>query len=100
MAEIARLTKAELERILTRKLSLKDPQFFLEQYGSLLGGDIISSTFKGKRDHQRQDMIWDALEAELGSSFKTRVGMLLAYTPDEWNLGAEPVKTPKRKKVG
>jgi hypothetical protein len=42
-------------------------------------------------------MIWDAFEAELGAGSVLQVGMLLAYTPDEWNLGDEekPVKSKK-----
>jgi acid stress-induced BolA-like protein IbaG/YrbA len=82
----AGLTKADLERILTARLALKEPRFFLEKVGNRLVGNIISVTFKGKKDHDRQAMIWDALEEELGPESVMRVGMLLAYTPDEWDL--------------
>jgi len=34
-------------------------------------------------------MIWDALDKELGASSVKEVGMLLAYTPDEWDLPLE-----------
>ncbi len=84
---MAQITAKKLEEILARRLQLKDPEFQLEKIGSLLVGNIVSPTFKGKRDHERQQMIWDGLEAELGRESANLVGMLLAYTPDEWRLG-------------
>ena len=98
---MAKLTKDKLKSILNERLSLEDPQYFLEKVGTRLVGHIVSSSFRGKRDHKRMEMIWDALEAELGpDSFKV-VGMLLPYTPEEWNIDAdETVTTRKRKKVG
>ena len=98
---MARITKDKLESILTKRLSLKDPQFILERVGTRLVGNVVSPSFKGKTDHQRLEMIWDALEAELGPHFSLLVGMLLAYTPEEWNIDAdEKGTTRKRKKVG
>ena len=98
---MAKLTKDKLESILNSRLSLKDPVYDLERYDNRLFGSIISPTFKGKRDHKRQEMIWDALEAELGPKAAAMVGMLLAYTPEEWHFGEEPRATPRRrKKVG
>jgi acid stress-induced BolA-like protein IbaG/YrbA len=98
---MAKLTKDKLESILSKRLSLKDPQYFLEKFGGRLVGDVVSPTFKGKRPHQRQEMIWDALEAELGPDAVKLVGMLLAYTPGEWDPNADDEATPnKRKKVG
>lgn len=81
-----KLTKPRLQQVLTNTLSLKDPEFHLEQVGGRLSGSVISITFKGKRDHERQQMIWDALESALGRDVVKLVGMLLAYTPDEWNI--------------
>ena len=40
-------------------------------------------------DHQRQQMIWDALDEELGAASVKEVGMLLAYALDEWDLPLE-----------
>jgi acid stress-induced BolA-like protein IbaG/YrbA len=91
-----KLTNKRLEQVLTRRLKLVDPQFVLEKSGSWIYGDVISLTFKGKRDHKRQVMIWDALEAEFGERAKSMVGMLLAFTPDEWNLGSEDMPLPRR----
>ena len=96
-----KLTKIRLAKILNEGLSLKDPQYFFERVGSRLVGNIVSSSFKGKHDHERQKMIWDALVAVLGQNSATLVGMLLAFTPEEWNLGADEQTAPaKRKKVG
>jgi acid stress-induced BolA-like protein IbaG/YrbA len=97
---MTKLTKKKLETILTRRLGLVAPEFRLEKASERLIGNVISVTFKGKRDHERQKMIWDALEAELGADSVLRVGMLLAYTPDEWNLDADEKPTPKAKKAG
>jgi len=98
---MAKLTRKKLEAVLSNRLCLKAPQFLLEKTGGRLVGDIVSASFRGRRDYERQKMIWDALEAEFGAEAATLVGMLLAYTPEEWNLGAdEAAATPKRKKVG
>jgi acid stress-induced BolA-like protein IbaG/YrbA len=98
-----RLSQKRLKQILTESLRLKEPEFHLEKAGNRLVGDIISPTFRGKGDHKRQDMIWDALEAELGHDALLLVGMLLAYTPDEWHLGEDNAETAGKhrdKKVG
>ena|SRR5688572_16452417 len=101
MAKQSTLTKERLARILTARLSLKDPAFHLEKAGGRLVGDVVSPSFRGRRDHERQQMIWDALDAELGSESVTRVGMLLAYTPEEWELGArQPPATKAAKRAG
>ena len=78
----------KLKEILTRRLKLKDPHFRLEGRGRV-SGSVVSATFTGKGDSERQKMIWDALDKEFGSSSVKDVGMLLAYTPDEWELPLE-----------
>ena len=94
------LTKNKLMGILTGRLSLEDPEYFLEKAGRRLVGDIVSPTFMGMDDHERQKTIWDALEAELGPDAFRLVGMLLAYTPEEWHLGEDDTATTgKSKKV-
>lgn len=96
------MSHQKLKSILTRRLKLKDAQFHLEGKGRV-SGNIVSITFAGKRDHQRQQMIWDALDDELGAASVKEVGMLLAYTPDEWNIALEgnsSGKSPARKKAG
>jgi acid stress-induced BolA-like protein IbaG/YrbA len=97
---MAKLTKKKLEEILTSRLQLADPDFRLEKAGDRLVGNVISETFKGKRDRERQKLVWDALESEFGEDSVRLVGLLLAYTPDEWNLGSDEKPTPKAKKAG
>ena len=91
--------------ILTERLSLVDPDYRLEKYNGRWVGHIISPTFWRKGDYERQKMIVDAIEAELGQDANTQVGMLLAYTPREWDLGADDLgeyqpKADRKKKVG
>ena len=56
------LRKHQLEDALTNRLRLIEPQFVLEKMGRKWSGSIISTTFKGKRDLERQQMLWDALK--------------------------------------
>src|SRR5437762_1385475 len=98
---VSNLTKSKLRAILSRRLRLADPKFIIEKAGGRLVGDIISPSFAGKRDRERQELIWGALEAELGPDAGKRVGMFLAYTPDEWSLGEDDKPAEKkRKKAG
>jgi acid stress-induced BolA-like protein IbaG/YrbA len=93
-----KLTKGKLEKLLAQKLGLKSPEFRLENAGGRLVGDIISPSFKGKRDHERQELIWNALESEFGAESVQLVGMLLAFTPDEWNLSDDILSAIKKNK--
>ena len=98
---MAKLTKQRLTKILTDRLRLVDPEFHLEKSGDRYIGNVISESFKGKQDNVRQRMIWKVLEDELGPNFLRQVGLFLAYTPAEWNLGAEDKPAPrKRRKAG
>ena len=96
------MSHEKLKEILTRRLKLKKPQFRLEGRGRI-SGSLVTGTFAGKPAHQRQQMIWDALDEELGAASVKEVGMLLAYAPDEWNLQLEgtvardTVRQPKPK---
>jgi len=83
------VTKKKLQDVLTTKLNLVDARFVLEKAGAKLSGNIISATFSGKDDQQRQRMIWDALEDEFGAQCVHLVGTLLAYTPEEWGVNLE-----------
>ena len=80
-----RVTISKVRDALASQLSLKDPRFRLEKWGNLINGSVISPTFKRKDDMKRQVMIRDALDRVFGSLAEKRVGMILAYTPDEWN---------------
>ena len=74
------MSKVKLQQMLTERLGLNAPVFQLEKIGSKLAGSIVSDTFKGKSARQRQKMIWDALQAELGEDSVRWVGTLLTYT--------------------
>src|SRR2546421_7440878 len=100
MAKLTKITEQKLEAALTRRLTLEEPLFLLERAGGRLIGNIISPSFRGKRDSERQQMIWDALDAEFGNHWGAQVGMLLAYTPQEWTLGSETAPSKKTRKAG
>jgi acid stress-induced BolA-like protein IbaG/YrbA len=85
---------AEIQSVLTRRAKLKAPRFVLEAAGSKVSGSIISETFRGMPDSERQSRIWEALDAEYGPDCAHRVGTLLAFTPDEWDLGDEADASP------
>ncbi len=97
---MAKVTKDELRRILTDGLHLKDPTFMLEKAGTRISGNVVSPSFKGQKDHERQKKIWDVLEENLGAESVKVVGMLLAYTPEEWNFGTEQAPKGRVRKVG
>jgi acid stress-induced BolA-like protein IbaG/YrbA len=80
------MRKEQIEKALADGLSLQSPRFKLQKIGAKVSGHIISDTFRGKTDSARQQMIWDALQAALGSNSVRQVGTLLAYTNDEWDL--------------
>jgi len=79
----------EIEKALRQKLGLADPQFRLEQMGSRVSGSVISSSFEGKGDRERQEMLWHALDEAFGEESDKKVGILLPYTPEEWNVDLE-----------
>jgi hypothetical protein len=92
-----KLNKETITKVLTRELGLRTPEFHLRRAGELIVGAIVSPTFHGHGDHQRQSEIWDALDGAFGPVAVRRVGMLLAYTPDEWNVDIEPPSLTKRR---
>ena len=75
----------QVQDALTRRLNLQSPQFELERAGRKVSGSVISPSFRGLRDSDRQRRIWDEYGPESGG----RVGTLLAFTPDEWNLDSD-----------
>ena len=88
---MAKVTDTQfVEEALRNRLKLDDPQFELESVGGRISGSVISASFRGTGDYERQKMIWDALEGAIGGARAVReVGMLLAYTPEEWNVDLE-----------
>lgn len=99
MQRSMKLTKKRLENILTKRLGLDDPEYHLQEVVGRLVGNIISPSFRRKKDHARQEAIWNALEDELGSQHVRKVGMLLAYSPEEWApelIAESPKRTRKQ----
>lgn len=86
-----KVSKSQLQSALVRELKLAQPVFRLESNGARVSGSVVSETFRGKKDHERQRMIWDALEKVYGPASVKLVGMLLAYTPEEWDADAKVV---------
>ena len=98
MGHSSALTKVKLEKILTDGLSLDHPRYQLQKVGGRLVGNIISPTFRRMADYKRQKMIWNVLEHELGELSLRKVGMLLAYSPEEWDpelITESPKRTRK-----
>jgi acid stress-induced BolA-like protein IbaG/YrbA len=86
---MAKVAQSKLKQILSRKLKLRDPHFFLRKEGSLIVGSMVDPVFKKMTDLQRQNKIWDILESQFGESARSSFGMILAYTPEEWDLPLE-----------
>ena len=103
---MAPLTKGALENLLTRRARLKAPRFRLRVADKKLVGGVISDSFKGMTNSERQQKLWDALEQALGTRAVRRVGMLLPYTDDEWDEPLEGMASARkslngaRKKAG
>ena len=84
---MAAVSQQKLREILIKRLKLVSPQFQLEKLPrGKVSGSVISDTFMGRSNINRQQDIWAALEDELGSTATTLVGTLLAYTTAEWNV--------------
>jgi acid stress-induced BolA-like protein IbaG/YrbA len=81
------MTEEALRDILTERLGLASPRFEFERLpGGKLSGSVVSDTFKGLTDSDRQDRIWSALDEALGEQASSVVGTLLAYTDAEWDV--------------
>jgi acid stress-induced BolA-like protein IbaG/YrbA len=95
------MSKVKVAQTLTRALKLKEPTFRLERWGDQVYGSVISATFRRMDDLRRQRSIWNALEAEFGPKARQQVGMILAYTPQEWDFDASepPRNAPTTKKT-
>lgn len=71
--------------LLTRRLDLKEPEFYLETLPSgKVAGNVVSDSFRGMDDLERQRRIWNALDEEFEGEATGNVSTLLAYTKDEW----------------
>ncbi len=52
--------------------------------GERVKGIIVSESFAGSDDADRQDQLWDILEEKLSQTEQRRVLSLIAYTPEEY----------------
>ena len=105
MAKRARLTPARVVRILKNRLALRDAQFMFETArGGNVFGDIVSPSFRGMRSRQRLDMLRRVLREELTPEEQQQVGMIITYTPEEWNIDdlilGLPIPKKTKKKAG
>ncbi len=57
--------------------------------GERVKGVIISESFAGMDDADRQDHVWDLLESKLKQTEQRRVLSLIAYTPEEYRAFKE-----------
>ena len=57
--------------------------------GERVKGLIISESFTGMDDADRQDHVWDLLESKLSQTEQRRVLSLIAYTPEEYRAFKE-----------
>lgn len=98
---MATTAKKKLTATLTDRLRLREPEFHLERLGGKLCGSIISDSFRGVDSRGRQKKIWDALAKEFGDDSRSVVGVLFAYTKDEWNvpLEGDPAYLKKQRKT-
>ena len=83
------LTNQKLQSLLSKELNLAEPEFHLERWGNRVSGSIVAQEFQGQGSVQRQKAIWDALEKHYGKEATRLVGMLLAFSPEEWNIDLE-----------
>jgi acid stress-induced BolA-like protein IbaG/YrbA len=86
----AKLTQQRLKEVLTARLGLTSPRFMLETLpGGKVSGSVVSDSFAGMKDTERQRRIWAALDAEFGPQSTNLVGTLLAYADREWDWNTE-----------
>ena len=82
------MSKVKLQRLLARRLGLDAPKFVLEQDGDTVVGSVISKSFRGADDFERQTRIRATLREELDPNSLKQVGMIFAFTPEEWDFQA------------
>ena len=95
------MSKVKIQRLLTGRLGLESPRFLLENDGDMIIGSVISRSFEGSDDFERQQSIRNTLREELDPDSVQQVGMIFAYTPEEWDFdAAERVSNGKSSRRG
>jgi len=73
----------EIKRVL-EKLGLEKLEIDMEESVSgKIGGFIVSKSFEGMSQLERQNYIWDHLEKELSEEKHKRIRIILTLTPEE-----------------
>lgn len=77
--------KDDLTTLISNSASgIVDPKFDLEEMpGGKVAGFIISPTFVGKSQIERQNMVWDYLDDKLDKEKILHIVSLVTVTPDE-----------------
>lgn len=77
--------KEELTALLENPESgIRDPKLDVEETPSgKLGGFVVSPTFSGKSQLERQNMLWDYLDSHLGPEGVLHIVSLVTVTPEE-----------------
>ena len=77
--------KEELTTLLRQPESgISSPQFDLEETpNGKVGGFIISPTFAGKAQIERQNIVWDYIDAHLNREQILHIISLVTVTPEE-----------------
>jgi acid stress-induced BolA-like protein IbaG/YrbA len=74
----------EIETLISnRESEIADPTFELEETAGKVGGFVISSSFAGKPQLDRQNMLWDYLDRHLDREQILHIVSLVTLTPDE-----------------
>ena len=62
---------------------------FEEMPNGKISGEVISPQFAEMGGLERQKLIWEALDQEFRADAPLVVSVLLAYTPEEWDMPLE-----------
>ncbi len=86
--ELMLLDETELDELLSEleelEALLELAELELEETDNgKVGGFIISPSFAGKSQIERQNMLWDYLDGNLGQDKILRIVSLITITPDE-----------------
>lgn len=80
----------KLEQVLQKEISpLDEVNLYPAPDGKKVKGYLISETFAGMEDADRQDHLWDIFEANFDSTEQRRILSILAYTPEEYRAFRE-----------
>jgi acid stress-induced BolA-like protein IbaG/YrbA len=74
---------AEIEKVFER-LGLEKLEIDMEESGSgKIVGFVVSKSFEGMSQTERQNYVWDHLEKELSEEQHKRIRVIITMTPEE-----------------